>query len=267
MSIVEQPLGAKPRALITGATAGIGAEFARALAARGYDLVLVARTRARLVAMARDLANAHGVASEVLAADLTLDADLARVAARLEAAPPIDLLVNNAGFGLRHRFVRATPQDEANMVRVHMLAPTLLARAVLPGMIERGHGAVVNVSSVAAFAPSRANAIYGASKAYVNSFSEGLALELRGTGVAVQALCPGFTRTEFHARADLRMDKIPSFLWTDAATVVRASLNGLDRGKLIVVPGWQYQVLVTALRLLPRVFVVWVMGVAARRRS
>ncbi len=251
----------RPVALITGPTAGIGAAFARALAARHYDLVLVARNRERLETTAADLRARHGIDAEIVTADLTLPAELARVEARLTAAPPIDLLVNNAGFGLGHRFVRASVEDEERMLRIHVLAPTRLARAALPGMIERGRGAIINVSSLAAFAPSPRNATYAASKAFLNSFSESLALELAHTGGRVQALCPGFTHTEFHARAGMGTAGIPGWWWMGADEVAEASLKALAAGKVVAVPGPLNRIFARAVSASPRAL----LRLAARR--
>ncbi len=203
-----------PTALITGATAGIGAEFARRLAAQGHDLVLVARDEDRLEATAADLKHRFGGAVAVLPADLADRDQCARVEARLaDRDRPVDLLVNNAGFGTGHRFSRGQLADEERQLDVLVRAVLRLSHAAVGGMVERRHGGIVNVSSVAAWTPT---GTYSAAKAWVTTFSEGLDAELAGIGVRVVAVAPGFTRTEFHDRAGMDMSSIPDWLWLDA---------------------------------------------------
>jgi hypothetical protein len=240
-------------ALITGATAGIGAAFARELAARGYDLVLVARDGPRLEALASELRGRHAIAAESLAADLSGDDGVERVVARLAGLPALTLVVNNAGFGTAGALATAPADVQERMLRLHVLAPMRLTRAALPGLLERRRGAVVNVSSVASFLYGAGSVNYCASKAYLTTFSEGLGAELAGTGVQVQALCPGFTRTEFHQRIGPAAGDHPKWMWLTADAVVRASLGQLDRrGPVICVPGLLYKALVVVVRLLPR---------------
>jgi hypothetical protein len=240
-------------ALVTGASAGIGREFSRQLAARGYDLILVARDAGRLGALAEELSAKHGVRAQVVPADLARDAEVERVCARIAAEPALTMLVNNAGFGTIGPLATAASGPQEDMLRVHVLAPMRLTRAALPGMVARRRGAVVNVSSVASFLYSPGNVNYCASKAYLTTFSEGLALELEGTGVAVQALCPSFTHTEFHQRMGPDAKRRPRFMWMTAETVVAASLSQLERhGPVICVPGLRNRMLVAAIRLLPR---------------
>lgn len=232
---------ARRRALVTGASSGIGEAFARRLAADDYDLVLVARRADVLEALAAELKEKRGVAVETLAADLTQDAELSGVEARIRSDAGLELLVNNAGFGSEGRFHELDPAGETRMVRLNVEAVVRLTHAALQGMVERGHGAIVNVSSGVAFVPSPYFATYGATKAFVNSFTEALYEELRGTGVRVQALCPGFTRTGFQATAGVDSSRIPSFLWMEPEQVVEASLDGLRRGTLVCVPGLHNQ--------------------------
>ncbi|TDD67291.1 SDR family oxidoreductase [Jiangella aurantiaca] len=235
-------------ALVTGPTAGIGLAFVRALAARGHDVVLVSRDEARLQAVAAELRGAYGVATEVLPADLATDTHV--VEKRLRAVErPVDLLVNNAGFALRTRFLTNDVADEEYLLDVLVRAVLRLTHAVLPGMVERGRGAVVNVSSMAGSVP---RSTYSAAKAWVTAFSEGLAPQLRGTGVQVMALAPGFVRTEFHDRAQMNMSGLPSWMWLDADAVVAAALKDLRLGKVVSVPGTVYKVAAAVLPRLPR---------------
>jgi short-subunit dehydrogenase len=252
-------------ALVTGASAGIGREFCEQLAARGHDLLLVARDRARLDAVGGELGARHGIAVEALPADLSREDDMLRVAERIARAEPT-LLVNNAGFGTTGTLARTDPERQAEMVRLHTLAPVRLTLAALPSLVRRNAGGVINVSSVAGFAVTPGSVTYGATKAFLTTWSEGLAAELRGSGVRVQALCPGFTHSEFHRRMGTRSGRAPEFMWLSARQVVTASLRALDRnGPVVCVPGWRYRVVVAALRILPRGLVS--RAAAARQRS
>lgn len=246
-------------AVVTGATAGIGREYSEQLARRGYDLLLVARDRNRLAEVAASNASANGVETEAFPADLTRDDDVTRLAERLAASPRLALLVNNAGFGTRGRLAEADPGRQVAMVRLHTLAPMRLTQAALPVMLRNRAGAVVNVSSVASFIYSAGNANYCATKAYLTTFSEGLAAELVGTGVQVQALCPGFTRTEFHRRMAAGTDHLPKFAWMTAGAVVEHSLRCLDRGgPTVCIPGLGFRFLVAIIRLTPRRLIGWI---------
>jgi short-subunit dehydrogenase len=236
-------------ALVTGPTAGIGHSFARQLAARGDDLVLVSRDRVRLDEVALELRASYGVDVEVLAADLSDRTELAAVEARLaDPARPIELLVNNAGFGLKGRFLDNTADAEEAMLDVLVTAVLRLSHAALGPMAERGSGGVINVSSVAAFLPRGS---YSAAKAWVNSFSEWAAHEYRSRGVTVMALCPGFTRTEFHQRMDVGRGSAPEFMWLDPDSLVSAALRDFERGKVLSVPSAQYKAVTAAARVLP----------------
>jgi uncharacterized protein len=269
------PRGAMGTALITGATAGIGAAFARRLAARGHDLVLVARDQARLEALATELRERHAVQAEALGADLSDDEGVEQVVGRIAALPTLAVLVNNAGFGTAGALATAPAEVQERMVRLHVLAPMrltraalpgLLARAAVPGPLARRAGAVVNVSSVASFLYAAGSVNYCATKAYLTTFSEGLGAELAGTGVQVQALCPGFTRTEFHQRIGPAAGDHPAWMWLTADAVVRASLEQLDRrGPVICVPGLHYKLLVAVVRLLPRRLIGMLTGRGYRR--
>jgi uncharacterized protein len=249
-SSVEQ---SRPLALVTGASAGIGKEFCERLAARGYDLIAVARDGNRLEALKRELEQRHGIAVEVFPADLTIDTDVSLVAERLTRSPRLALLVNNAGFGTRGTLANASPAQQEAMLRLHTLAPMRLSQAALPVLLQNRKGGIINVSSVASFLYSAGNVNYCATKAYLTAFSEGLAAELAGTGIRVQALCPGFTRSEFHQRMEADVRELPSSMWLSAAYVVETSLRSLERGGSVVcIPGLRYKMMVFLLRHLPR---------------
>ena len=236
-------------ALVTGPTAGIGHSFAQQLAARGYHLVLVARDEERLEKTAAELRAAHGIDVEVLPADLTDRAELARVEARLaDPGRPVDLLVNNAGFGLKGRFLDNSVDAETAMLEVLVTAVLRLSHAALRTMSARGHGGIINVSSVAAFLPRGS---YSAAKAWVNSFSEWAANEYKGRGVTVMSLCPGFTKTEFHERMEVSRGSAPDFMWLDADKLVATALADFDKGRVYSIPGVQYKAITTASRLIP----------------
>ncbi|WP_282084795.1 SDR family NAD(P)-dependent oxidoreductase [Streptomyces tendae] len=237
-------------ALITGSTAGLGAAFARRLAADGHDLVLVARDTERLREQATELHDRHGIEAEVLTADLSTDAGIDAVAGRLsDRRNPVDLLINNAGFGNKGRFLDVSMADELTMLKVHCEAVLRLTSAAVEAMRERGRGGVVNVASVAAFVP---RGTYGASKAWVVQFTQGVAKDLAGSGVRLMALAPGFVRTEFHERAGMGTDNIPNWMWLDADNVVAAALADLSRGKSLSIPDPRYKTLMGAAKLVPR---------------
>jgi uncharacterized protein len=254
----------RPLALVTGASAGIGNEFCKQLAAKGYDLLVVARDSGRLEALRRELEQRHAVSVDVFPADLTLEDDVTRLVGLVAASPRLELLVNNAGFGTRGTLADASPARQEAMLRLHTLAPMRLSQAALPVLIGKRSGAIVNVSSVASFLYSPGNVNYCATKAYLTTFSEGLGAELRGSGVRVQALCPGFTHSEFHARMEGDFRAIPKWMWLSVTQVVRASLRNLSRsGPVVCIPGLRYKLVVLLLRHLPRGLIGWV----ARRGS
>lgn len=246
----DQVLLPRGRALITGASSGIGEVYARRLAAQGFDLTLVARRAERLASLAAELSAAHGIAAEALPADLADEGDIARVASYIEERSDLVLLINNAGFGTRGNFTEVELASQLDMVRVHVIATMTLCRAALPGMMARGSGAIINVSSIAAFFPSGGGATYTATKAYLNNFSEALAAEVDGTGVRVQALCPGFTYSGFHDTAEYTgfdRRQVPDALWLSPEQVVAESLAALTGSRVIVVPGRQYRGIMLAI--------------------
>jgi short-subunit dehydrogenase len=241
-----------PIAMITGASSGIGAAFVDRLSAAGNDLVLVARDRERLEAVA-ETQRGRGRAVEVLAADLSAAEDRDRVAARLtdQEARPVGLLVNNAGYSTSAGFLAASAADWERQLDVNVRAVLRLTRAAVPGMVARGAGAVVNVSSLAGFLAGR-GVTYGADKAWVTSFTEAVAASLAGTGVRAIALCPGFVRTDFHRRAGMDVGARTGPFWLDADRVVAECLADLEKGKVVSVPSRQYRAIVAAVDVLPR---------------
>jgi len=247
-------------ALITGASAGIGAAYAKQLAAKGSDLVLVARDVTRLQALAAELKAKHSVQVEVLQADLADRAQLDKVCVRV-AQNDIDLVVNNAGFGIKQSFVGGTIESEQYLLDVLVTAVMRITHAAMPGLIERNCGGVINVSSIAGWMSS---GTYSSAKAWVTSFSEALATRHKDSKVHVMALCPGYTRTEFHARANMETQTIPNWMWLDVDAVVAKSLKDFEKGKPISVPGMQYKFLSLIAQYLPRP-IVRKLSVASRR--
>lgn len=236
--------------MVTGASSGIGLAIAELLAERGTDLVVVARDGDRLDRLAGRLAAKVDV--EVLVADLADRDRLASVVERIgSTSSPIDLLVNNAGFGFSGDFIELDPDGETAVVDVNIVALHRLAHAAGTAMSARGRGGILNVSSIAGYGPAPRAATYAATKAFVTSFSEALHSELGPQGVTVSCLCPGLTRTEFQERAGSRTDKTPRFLWQSAEAVARAGLEGLDKGRTVVVPGAHNKVLSAGIRLAP----------------
>jgi uncharacterized protein len=252
-------------ALVTGATAGIGLTFARRLAADGHDLVLVARDEARLAEVADDLRSAHGREVEVLRADLADRAQLQTVADRLgDADRPVDVLVNNAGFGLNRGFLAGDVADEERLLDVLCRAVLVLSHAAALSMRERRRGTIINVSSVSGFVVM---GTYSAAKAWVTTFSEGLWRELRPYGVHVTALCPGFTHTEFHQRAEMDMAKLPAIGWLDVDDLVAECLADVRRGRVVSVPSKRYKTVTFAVRHLPRAWVRRGSGMVSMSRN
>lgn len=250
-------------ALVTGGTSGIGAAFAQELALRGNDLVLVARDRERLDSTAATL-RGLGRSVETIAADLANRDDVARVAARLEDLDqPIDILINNAGFGIRGSLIDVDTTELDRGIEVMCRTVLVLSGAAARGMRVRGSGHIVNVSSTAGFLTMGG---YSAIKAWVTSFTESLAVELKGTGISVTALCPGWVRTEFHQRAGIQSGSIPSALWLDSERLVKVCLDDVDKGKVISIPTVRYRALMFLLRHAPRSAVRAVSGALSSGR-
>lgn len=244
------PLHALGTALVTGATAGIGLEFARQFAQSAHDLVLVARDEDRLRSVAAELSARHGIDAEVFPADLTQPDAVARVAERIRSEEsPVEILVNNAGFGNKNRFLDTELERNQAQVDLLVTATTVLSYAAGQAMRDRRRGAIITVSSIAGFVRS---GLYSANKVFQTAFTESLAAELAPSGVRATALCPGFTRTEFHDRMQLQRSTVPDRMWLEADDLVRACLRDVDAGKVLSIPGPQYKALVGLLRFVPR---------------
>ena len=260
---------ARSTVAITGASSGIGAAFARKLAPE-HDLILIARRKDRLEELAREFQEGFGATAEVLQADLTKEDDLTRAAERVQAHPSLVLLINNAGFGSKGRFWESPLEVQESMHRLHVMATVRLTHAALRNMVPRNVGGIINVASVSAFVRNAGTVSYGATKSWMTSFTEGLYLELKGIGsdVVVQALCPGFTYSEFHDHMSVDRKRLAgSGLWMTAEEVVEASLEGMHKRKLFVIPGWRYRFITTFLTKIPTALRLRVEELATRRRQ
>lgn len=243
--------------MITGPTSGIGQGFAQALAAQGHDLLLVSRDQARLDALAEEIRRDFSVRADVVTADLTDRSDIERIAGLIRS-DEVDVLVNNAGFGVKGGFLDTSFQQEQQMLDVLVTAVMQLTHAAVPGMVERGRGYIFTVSSVAGWITG---GTYSAAKAWATVFTESLAVELSGTGVQPIAVCPGFTRTEFHQRAGMQMDSVSEWMWLNVDDVVSQALRDARAGRVISIAGTQYKTLSSLLRVLPRPLVRRATGV------
>lgn len=238
-------------ALVTGATVGIGESFTRLLAAKGYNIALVARDEVRLHERAAGLRERFGIQTFVLPADLATKGGVKLVEKYIQSYE-IEVLINNAGFGINKAFTASNLGDEQDLLNVLVRTPMRLMHVIAPGMKERKSGTIINVSSVAGFI---AGGTYSAAKSYLTVLSESLHTELKGTGVIVSALCPGFTRTEFHQRGRMRMKGLPSFMWLNADKLVAQSWKDAQAHKPVSIPGWQYKLLVAIVSIAPRSFI------------
>ena len=251
-------------ALVTGATSGIGESFTRLLAENNYNIVLVARDLPRLQERAQGLQEKFKVETHIIQADLSTDAGCTAVEKYI-ANNQVDVLINNAGFGLNKAFTMSALDAEQEMFDVLVRTPMRLMHVALPLMKERNKGVVINVSSVAGFI---AGGTYSASKSYLTVLSESLHTELAGTNIKISALCPGFTRTEFHQRGRMSMKGLPSFMWLDSDKLVAKSWNDALKGAAVSIPGWQYRLLVFVIQTLPRSIIRKVgMNLRAKQRK
>lgn len=259
----------RPTAVVTGASGGIGAAFTDALAKRGHDLVVISRSQPRLDERAEAIRAEHGAQVEVLAADLETGDGVGRVVERLgDASRPIELLVNNAGFGTFGGFHELPIDNEVAMIELNVVALVQLSHAALGPMVERGHGGVINLSSVGAYQPTPFYATYSATKAFVSSFSNAVHEELRGTGVKSMVVAPGFTRTDFHTRADVdASESMPGFLWQSADEVAEASMRAYERGRAVCIPGGMNGVAAAFSSVMPASVSRRMAGIVSRRSS
>ena len=258
--------GATKRALITGASAGIGEGFARQMARQGYDLVLVARRKDRLDALASELSSEHSISADAVEADLAGEHGLSLVEERLRSGE-IEVLVNNAGFGTMGEFAELSLEREVEELDVNVRAVLRLTHAALAAMVPRGRGAIINVASMAAFQPIPYNATYAATKAFVLHFSEAIHEEVRRQGVTVTCLCPGPVRTEFQQVAGLDEDGIPAISWMSVDAVVRSALSAMRGGRAITVPGAFNVAAVAGTRMAPRILVRRIVASMFRSRA
>ena len=251
-------------ALVTGATAGIGESFTRLLAQNNYNIVLVARDMPRLQERASQLQSQFNVQTHIIQADLSTDAGCSAVEEYI-TNNQIDVLINNAGFGINKAFTMSELKAEQEMFDVLVRTPMRLMHIVLPGMKQRNKGVLINVSSVAGYI---AGGSYSAAKSYLTVISESLHTELAGTNIKISALCPGFTRTEFHQRGRMSMKGLPSFMWLNSDRLVAKAWSDALKGKAVSIPGWQYQLLVFVIQSLPRSIIRKVgMNLRAKQRK
>lgn len=261
--------GRRPLALITGASAGLGEAFARAYAARGHDLALVARRQDRLEALAAELSARHGIEALVIPADLSgFEAHVPVLQAIAAAGREVDVLVNNAGFGIPQSFLGVSWARQRAFLMTLVVTPCALAYGVLPGMLARGGGVIINIGSLAAFSPGVAgNSLYPGAKSLMVTFTQALDMEYRARGLRATVVCPGFTKTEFGEKAGVQavMDAAPRLFWQSAQTVAEAAIAGAEAGRLVVIPGWHNKLSVLLMRALPGGLVRAIIGAGAKK--
>jgi len=241
-------------ALITGATSGIGAAFAKRLAQDGFNLIVTGRRKEKINALAYELSETYHINVEVIIVELSDNVELEALVERISNLH-IDILINNAGFGINRYFCEEDPRIQEEMVQVHVICPMKLIHAVLPNMIRRGNGVIINVSSVGAFFSIPKNTIYSGTKAFLRAFTESLHLELMGTGVKVQVLCPGLVRTDFHEKIGMaKVEQEISGLvrWRSPEEIVDISIKGLEKNEVVCIPGWSTRIRTFLLSILPR---------------
>ncbi|MBD3420057.1 MAG: SDR family NAD(P)-dependent oxidoreductase [Chitinivibrionales bacterium] len=259
--------GDKPIALITGATSGIGAAFARRLASAGCSLILTGRREEKLRSSTSELRAGGASQIDVLIGDLADEAHRSAIAKKIPTLPRLDFLVNNAGFNIHANVEEADPQQLRSIIDVHCTATVELTHAALGVMKRNGRGAIVNVSSLASFTPGSGSATYCATKAFVTTFTEALYLELSDSGIRVQALCPGWVRSDFHTRRGIMLSNMPAFLWMEADYVVNESLHALERKKILCIPKFRFKLIAFLCRHLPRVVYFSLMPTFRRLRQ
>jgi short-subunit dehydrogenase len=248
--------------LITGATSGIGREFAYNFARMGYDLIITGRRKNEIFVVASALRKKYGVRVDVILADLSERNDLQRLLRFIKNKKNIEVLVNNAGFGFSEKFAHDQINNQLKMLKVHVTAPLLLIHKVLPQMIRQRKGSIINVASLAAYAPNSANTMYTSTKSFLTNFTESLFMDLNQYGIRVQCLCPGFTQTDFHCNLTLRKDLVKNHFinWMDPADVVKYSLHCLETGKIICIPGLANRIIVSVISILPRRLYYFLIG-------
>jgi len=256
----------RPVAMITGASSGIGAEFARRLAEKGYDLILVARREALLRELCNELKNLYNINAEYIVAELTDPDDVNGIEERLNECENLQILINNAGFGIRGAFHEVGLDMQTGMLKVHCLVPLRLTHIALNKMLKRNKGSIINVSSTAAFLISPGSVIYCATKRFINSFTELLYIFLYNTNIKVQALCPGFTLTDFHTKLGID-PRVMNVHWMSSKDVVKNSLKCLEKGKVICIPGFRNKLMCLVVKIIPRRILYRIIIKHSRRRE
>jgi short-subunit dehydrogenase len=253
-------------ALITGATSGIGREFAERFASIGYDLIITGRRKNVIEKVAKEISRKNGVKVSVILAELSVEAGISKVLKVIEKAGHIDVLINNAGFGLDNLFYKETIENHIKMISVHINAAVRLTHAVLPGMVKAGSGIIINISSIGSFLPTPINAIYGGTKAFLNIFTESIYIEMRRKGIKMQSLCPGFTSTDFHIQMGIEEEiKKDVKNWMTPEQVVNCSMKALTKGNVICIPGIRNRLLCLLPSILSERIYYWVISIIYKK--